>query len=77
MRRTDGAVFKALASEQTRKRSLDTREVEAFNPNKFRVIECGNEESVDNPEDTEEPALPVKLSTNWAATTAVDVVEID
>jgi len=77
VRRTDGAVFKALASEQTRKRSLDTREVEAFNPNKFRVIECGNEESVDNPEDTEEPALPVKLSTNWAATTAVDVVEID
>jgi hypothetical protein len=77
VRRSDGTVHKSLAAVQTRKRSPDaTGDLESFNRNKFRVIECEGDDSTDEGEE-EELAAPVKLSTGRTPSIIANVVELD
>ncbi|CAM0137780.1 unnamed protein product [Umbelopsis sp. WA50703] len=72
IRRADGKFYESLSSG--RKRSPEP-EPEAFNPNKYRVIEC--DDSDNDERASEEPAPIIKPSANPGLREPLVVVEID
>ncbi|KAJ2962658.1 hypothetical protein NQZ79_g2197 [Umbelopsis isabellina] len=72
IKRADGAFCEPLSSG--RKRSPES-EPEAYDPNKYRVIEC--EDSENDERASEEPAPIIKLSSNAGTHQTPIVVEID
>ncbi|KAG2183979.1 hypothetical protein INT44_008990 [Umbelopsis vinacea] len=79
VKRSDGTVHKSMVSNQTRKRTIETNHVEEYNPNKFRVIECGDDDRDNSktPESTE-IVTATKLSTTWRVPLdTVDILELD
>jgi hypothetical protein len=79
VKRSDGTVHKSMVPKETRKRSIETSNVEDFNPNKYRVIECGDDDG-DN-SSAPEPvdfSSATKLSTTWQVSSdTVDILELE
>ncbi|CAO3661232.1 unnamed protein product [Umbelopsis ramanniana] len=79
VKRSDGTVHKSMVSKETRKRSMETSNVEEFNPNKYRVIECGDDDEDNSP--APEPvdfSSATKLSTTWQVSSdTVDIPELE
>jgi hypothetical protein len=80
VRRSDGSIHKSMVSDPTRKRTIETVDAQVVNPNKFRVIECDDEDRDNSTAAaaTEDTALAVKLSTEWRGSPkTVDILELD
>jgi hypothetical protein len=77
VKRSDGTVHKSMVSKQPRKRTIETTHVEEYNPNKFRVIECGDDDKDNStiPEPVQ-IATATKLSTTWqVSSNTVDILD--
>ncbi|KAH8550225.1 hypothetical protein BGW37DRAFT_77169 [Umbelopsis sp. PMI_123] len=80
VRRSDGSIHKSMVSDPTRKRTIETVDAQVVNPNKFRVIECDDDDRDNSTAAaaTEDTALAVKLSTEWCGSPkTVNILELD